>query len=119
VANRGLGSALSLRIVASNMPNFVDLETGGWGAVIQDPLNSSQTPTMANFATIADALSGCITMVTDDACDKLFAATTPPAGATPTDTLTAAEAIAKDTTESLVLLRSPLARSADGCVPSC
>ena len=42
------GSALSLRIAASNMPNFVDLETGGWGAVIQDPLNSNQTPTTAN-----------------------------------------------------------------------
>jgi hypothetical protein len=50
---------------------------------------------MANFATIADAVSGCITMVTDEACDKLFAATAPPAGATPTDTLTAAEAITK------------------------
>jgi hypothetical protein len=89
------GSALSLQIAAGNMPNFVDLETGGWGAAIQDPLNSNQTPTMANFATIADALSGCITMVTDDACDKLFAATKPPAGATPTDTLMAAEAIAE------------------------
>ena len=27
---------------------------------IQDPLNSSQTPTMANFATLADALAGCV-----------------------------------------------------------
>ena len=52
------GQPLSLRIAAGNVPNFVDLETGGWGDAIQSPLNSSQTPTMANFATLADLLSG-------------------------------------------------------------
>ena len=55
------GPALSLRIAAGNVPNFVDLQTGGWGSAIQDPLNGPQTPTMANFATLADALSGCVT----------------------------------------------------------
>ena len=44
------GPALSLRIVAGNVPNFVDLQTGGWGAAIQDPLNSGQTPTMGNWS---------------------------------------------------------------------
>ncbi len=40
-----------------NLPSFVDLQTGGWGILtIQDSLNSSQTPTMANFATLADLL---------------------------------------------------------------
>ena len=36
---------------------------------IQDSLNSMQTPTMANFATLADALAGCATgaKVTSDA----------------------------------------------------
>ena len=72
------GPALGLRIAAGNVPNFVDLQTGGWGAAIQDPLNSGQTPTMANFATLADVLSGCATLVTADACDKLFIAATPP-----------------------------------------
>jgi len=52
------GHALGLRIAAGNVPNFVDLSTGGWGEAIQDPLNSSQTPTMANFATLADLLPG-------------------------------------------------------------
>ena len=89
------GHALGLRIAAGNVPNFVDLQSGGWGSAIQDPLNSGQTPTMANFATLADVLSGCVTRVTADACDKLFAATTPPRGAVPTDTLTAAESIAR------------------------
>ncbi len=90
------GPALSLRIAAGNMPNFVDLQTGGWGPAIQDPLNSGQTPTMANFATLADLLAGCATLVTVNACDKLFIAATPPKGAAPTDTLTAAQSVARD-----------------------
>jgi len=88
------GRALGLRIAAGNVPNFVNLETGGWGDAIQGPLNSSQTPTMANFATLANVLAGCVTRVSDDACPKLFAAATPPQGAAPTNTLTAAESIA-------------------------
>jgi hypothetical protein len=75
------GHALGLRIAAGNVPNFVDLGTGGWGVAIQDPLNSGQTPTMANFATLADVLAGCATQVSDDACSKLFAAAMPPPAA--------------------------------------
>jgi hypothetical protein len=89
------GNALGLKIAASNVPNFVDLQTGGWGSAIQDPLNSGQTPTMANFATLADVLAGCITRTTADACDKLFTASTPPKGPAPTDTLSAAQSIAR------------------------
>src|SRR5215510_11849769 len=89
------GSALGLRIAAGNVPHFVDLQTGGWGTAIQDPLNSGQTPTMANFATLADLLAGCATRVMADACNKLFAAATPPMGSAPSDTLTAAQSIAR------------------------
>jgi hypothetical protein len=89
------GHALGLKIAAGNVPSFVDLSTGGWGGVILDSLNSSQTPTMANFATLADLLSACATHLTPDACDRLFAASTPPKGPAPTDTLTAAIAIAR------------------------
>ena len=89
------GNALGLKIAAGNVPSFVDLATGGWGGVIQDPLNSGQTPTMANFATLANVLAACVARVTPDACTKLFAAATPPKGDAPTDTLTAAEAIAR------------------------
>ena len=90
------GSPLALRIAAGNVPNFVDLSTGGFGATIQDPLNSSQTPTMANFATLASLLAGCTTQVAADACAKLFAAATPPNGIAPSDTLAATEAIARN-----------------------
>src|SRR5215469_1187230 len=57
------GPPLGLRIAAGNVPNFVNLSTGGWGEAIQSPLNSSQTPTMANFATLADLISACVTRV--------------------------------------------------------
>src|SRR5215475_10490424 len=89
------GHALGLKIAAGNVPSFVDLQTGGWGATIQDSLNGGQTPTMANFATLADLLAGCVTRVTADACAKLFAAATPPKGNAPTDILTAAQSIAR------------------------
>jgi hypothetical protein len=88
------GNALGLRIAAGNVPNFVDLETGAYGPMIQDGLNSTQTPTMANFATLANVLAGCITRVKADACSSLIAAATPPSGKAPTDTLTAAESVA-------------------------
>ena len=89
------GYALGLRIAAGNVSNFVDLQTGGWGGAIQDPLNSGQTPTMANFATLADVLAGCVTVLRTDACSSLFYAATAPTGAYPKDTLAAAENIAR------------------------
>jgi len=90
------GPALGLHIAAGNVPNLVDLETGGLGPVIQDPLNSSQTATLATFNTLANLLAGCITRVHGDACNKLFAVATPPAGVAPTDTVMAAQNIARN-----------------------
>jgi hypothetical protein len=90
------GKALVLRIAAGNVPNLVDLETGGLGPVIQDPLNSSQTATLATFNTLANLLAGCIARVQGNACNKLFAFATPPGGVAPTDTLMAAQNIARN-----------------------
>src|SRR5262249_38462510 len=89
------GHALGLKIVAGNVPSFVDLQTGGWGSTIQDSLNGGQTPTMANFATLADGLAGCGTRRIADAWPKLFAAAPPPKGMAPTDPLTAAQWFAR------------------------
>jgi hypothetical protein len=89
------GHPLGLKIAAGNVPSFVDLQTGSWGVTVQDPLNSGQTPTMANFATLADAIAGCATRVTVDACPQLYTAATPPKGDAPNDTLTAAQSIAR------------------------
>ncbi len=89
------GSPLQLRIAAGNVPNFVDLETGGYGATILDALNSAQTPTMANFATLSSILAACVTRLKSDACSSLFYVATSPTGAYPKDTLAAAESIVR------------------------
>ena len=89
------GWPLGLRIAAGNVPNFVDLTTGGYGATILDPLNSAVTPTMANFATLASILAACVAELRPDACNKLFAAATSPTGAQPKDTLAATESIVR------------------------
>jgi hypothetical protein len=88
------GSPLALSIAAGNVPNFVDLQTGGYGTTILDALNSTQTPTMANFATLASVLAGCVTQVKADACSRLYAAASPPGGGPPVDTLSSVESIA-------------------------
>ena len=90
------GHTLGLRIAAGNVPNFVDLATGGYGAVILDALNSGQTPTMATFATLSSVMAGCVAQVKADACASLFAAATGRDGKTPTDTLSAAQSIARN-----------------------
>ena len=74
------GPALGLRIAAGNVPNFVDLETGGYGGMIQDGFNSTQTPTMANFATLSSVLAGCTTRVTAERLPE--PASLPPQGGT-------------------------------------
>ena len=89
------GQPLQLKIAAGNVPNFVDLVSGGWGKAIQDALNSTQSPTMANFATLANVLAGCVTRVKPNACQSLFAAATALDGRVPGDTLAAATSIAR------------------------
>jgi hypothetical protein len=89
------GKVLGLRIAAGNVPNLVDLSTGGAGAAVLDPLNSVQTPTMAHMATLGEALSGCITRVTTSACADLFAAASAPGSPAPTNTLAALESNAR------------------------
>jgi hypothetical protein len=90
------GHPLGLRIAAGNVPNFVDLTTGGYGSTIQDGLNSGQTPTMANFATLANVLAGALTQVTPGATSRFLAAATPRSGKMPTDTLMALKGVARD-----------------------
>jgi streptogramin lyase len=88
------GDALGLRIAAGNVPNLVNLETGGLGPVIEDPLNSSETTTLAKLNTLAILLTACVTEK-PDACNKLFEAATPPGGVAPANTLSAAQNIAR------------------------
>jgi hypothetical protein len=89
------GKALGLRIAAGNAPNLVDPETGGWGKVILDPLNSTQTAALANLNTLGSLLSAFATVANDAWRAHILTATTPPGGAAPRTTLEAAEAIAR------------------------
>lgn len=88
------GNAHGLRIAAGNVRNLVNLETGGLGSVIMDPLNGSQTTTLAKLNTLGLLLSACVTAL-PGACNKLFEAATPPGGVAPTNTLSAAQNIAR------------------------
>ena len=65
------------------------------GSTAPATVTINEFTTVASVATLADVLAGCVTRVTADACDKLFVAATPPAGAVPTDTLNAAQSIAR------------------------
>jgi len=89
------GHPLGLKIAAGNVPNLVNVENGGWGTAILDSSNSTQTPTMSNFATLASVVAGCVVRVKPNACESLFAAATPPTNKAPTDTLMALQAIAR------------------------
>lgn len=88
------GNPTGLTIAAGNVPNLVDLETGGLGPVIIDALNAPETTTLGKFNTLGLLLSACATAM-PDACQKLFDAATPPGGMAPADTLQAAQNIAR------------------------
>ena len=89
------GNPLGLRIAAGNVPNFVDLETGGWGKVLIDPINSTQSTTLANFNTLSSLVSAFIIVADDAWRASFFKAATPPGGAPPNNTLEAMAGIAR------------------------
>src|SRR5271157_5676436 len=79
------GNPLGLRIAAGNVPNLVDPQTGGWGKVILDPLNSTQTTTLATLDTLGSLITASFTVANDDWRARFFKAATPIGGATPTN----------------------------------
>lgn len=89
------GNSLGLKIAAGNVPNLVDPVTGGWGKVILDPINSTQTTTLANLNTLGSLISASFTVANDDWRVRFFKAATPTGGAMPTNTLEAIAGIAR------------------------
>jgi hypothetical protein len=89
------GKPLGLQIAAGNAPNLVDPVTGGWGKVLLDPLNSTQTTTLANLDTLGSLVSASFTVANDDWRARFFKAATPPSGVTPANTLEAMAGIAR------------------------
>jgi hypothetical protein len=90
------GDPLGLRIAAGNVPNFVNLETGGWGQVVLDPLNSTQTATLATLDTLGSLIAACATVADDAWRNRFFRAATPFGGTAPTTTLEAIADIAPE-----------------------
>jgi hypothetical protein len=90
------GNPLGLRIAAGNVPNFVDLSTGGWGKVLLDPLNSSMTTTLASLDTLGSLITASVTVANDDWRARFYKASTPTGGETPKNTLEAMAGIARE-----------------------
>src|SRR4051812_10923814 len=60
------GNPLGLKIAAGNVPNLVDPATGAWGKVLLDPLNSTQTATLATLDTLGSLVTAFATVASDD-----------------------------------------------------
>jgi hypothetical protein len=73
----------------------VDPVKGTWGKVLLDPLNSTQTTTLANLDTLGSLISAFATAANDDWRARFLKAGTPPGGATPKNTLEAMAGIAR------------------------
>jgi len=89
------GNTLGLHIAAGNVPNLVDPATGRWGKVILDPINSTQTTTLANLNTLGSLIAASFTAASDDWRARFFKAATRTGGATPKNTLEAMAGIAR------------------------
>jgi hypothetical protein len=89
------GHPLGLRIAAGNAPNLVNPATGGWGKVLLDPLNSTQTTTLANLNTLGSLLTAFATVADDDWRGRFLKAATQTGGAAPKNTLEAIAGIAR------------------------
>ena len=55
------GNPLGLKIAAGNAPNLVDPATGRWGKVLVDPINSTQTTTLATLDTLGSLITAFAT----------------------------------------------------------
>ncbi len=89
------GKPLGLKIAAGNAPNLVDPVTGSWGKVLLDPINSTQTTTLANLDTLGSLISASFTVANDDWRARFLKAATPPSGVAPKNTLEAVAGIAR------------------------
>ena len=90
------GNPLGLRIAAMNVPNLVNLQSGGWGSVIVDGLNLTRSTTLSNFNTLASLVTYASTSASDDWRSRFFRAATPSGGTTPSNTLGAMAGIARE-----------------------
>ena len=90
------GNPLGLKIAAANVPNLIDPVTGGWGKVILDPLNSTQTTTLANLDTLGSLVTAFAAGSTEDWRARFLKAATPSDGGAPKTMIEAMADIARE-----------------------
>ena len=90
------GNSLGLHIAAGNVPNFVDLTTGGWGHTLLDPLNSTQTTTLATFDTLGSLITAYATVADNNWRARFFADATASSLSAPADTMQAMAGIDRE-----------------------
>ncbi|MGO8969543.1 MAG: hypothetical protein ACLQDQ_08225 [Myxococcaceae bacterium] len=89
------GNPLGLRIAAGNVPNLVEPSTGRWGKALLDPLNSTQTTTLATLDTLGSLISFFAIAASDDWRARFLNAAALTDGTTPKDTIEAMASIAR------------------------
>jgi hypothetical protein len=89
------GNPLGLRIAAGNVPGLVDPTTGQWGKVLLDPLNSTQTTTLANLNTLGSLVTAFASVANDDWRARFLKAATLPGGTPPKNAMDAMAGIAR------------------------
>ncbi|GAA1694791.1 hypothetical protein GCM10009808_09830 [Microbacterium sediminicola] len=88
------GVSPGLPNAASMIPNFVDLTTGDYGAVLTSSPNGNETTALASFTSLANMLTACT--LDTDACAVLMDAAGSRFDEAPADTFQAFAAIARD-----------------------
>lgn len=90
------GNPLGLKIAAGNVSNFVNLATGGWGDTLVDPLNSTQTTTLATFDTLGSLITAYATVADDSWRTRFFSDATASGLPAPVDTMQAVAGIDRE-----------------------
>jgi len=90
------GNDLGLRIAAGNVPNLVDPATGSWGKVVLDPINITQSTTLANLNTLGSLLSAYATTTDSSWRSRFLKAASGSASVAPKTSLEAIENIARE-----------------------
>ncbi len=89
------GNELGLKIAAGNTPNLVDPVTGGWGKVLLDPINSTQSTTLIHLNTLGCLIAAYGTVADANWRARFLKASSTTGSAAPTNTLEAIQGIAK------------------------
>ncbi len=89
------GNKLGLKIAADNAPNLADPITGSWGAVLVDPINSTQSESLARLNTLGALISTFATSSNEDWRSRFLKAAAQPGNIAPINTFEAMASIAR------------------------